>query len=624
MAFFQSINFLNNSISVISAQAFINQTHLTSLVLDENDITSYPNLDSCSHNMIYLQLSSNQLGDIPIGYFPDFPKLELLTLDGNGINKLTKDEMQGLYNLTKFSIAGNNIPSIACDTFADNSHLKILNLASNDLSTLPCIRSTPVTWSLEELNLAGNQITENHNASLAALFKNVIVLDLSDNDLKELHNFLTEMPKLKLLWLNGNTNLRMDPAYYENSDDLKWVKYESSDLPFPPLFGKVKVNLDYLDLAKNNIHCIDIDHISNMTNMTVLNFTENYLKLFPDIGCLTQSPDSTIQDIDFPKLKEIILTFNQISVFPLLPGMPSDSLIRLHHNELIEFPPERLALLTKVDFLEMQYNNATEFPDFSQVPSSMLTYLDLSHNSISSVPESHIAPLVSLKYLHLQYNFIKDLPDMSFAHKALTHLYIQCNLIHQLDPMILPSGQLWALTHLNVFRNFLTQVPDSLVNQLKSLEYLNISYNVLESMPCVSGVGPTLHALLLHHNNLTHIPGKCMERLSGLEILDLSYNLIAHFPFWVLYRGQLPSLKHANISNNLITQITTLNSPLIPESLQMNVTSNIFICTYEVCWLKNFSRFALHLEDKFCASPAKFVDVDFNNISEMDLGCYCE
>ena len=42
----------------------------------------------------------------------------------------------------------------------------------------------------------------------------------------------------------------MDAAYFENSESLVWVKFEQSSLSMVPLFGRVKQNLDYLDLGK--------------------------------------------------------------------------------------------------------------------------------------------------------------------------------------------------------------------------------------------------------------------------------------------------------------------------------------------------------------------------------------
>ena len=304
--------------------------------------------------------------------------------------------------------------------------------------------------------------------------------------------------------------------------------------------------------------------------------------------------------------------------------MPLKSAIRLGHNKLTEFPPERLALLKKVDILQMQHNKAAEFPDFSQVHSYSLTDLDLSYNNISIILTHHIAPLDSLRYLRLQYNFIGNLPDMSFAHRSLRYLYIQHNLIHQLDPMILPSDKLWALTHLYASHNNIIQVPEALLNQLRNLTYMDISYNVLESMPCVSLVGPTLQTLLLHHNNLTHVPAECMNTLNGLQVLDLSYNFITDFPFWIMVGGQFSSLTELKISNNRLTHLPSLVSPLIPQSLLMDARSNNFNCTYQICWLKKFHRFTLHRDDRLCASPPQFVDMAFNDISGLDLGCYCK
>ena len=571
-------------------------------------------------------MNENRLGDIPIYYFSNFHELERLSLGYNKISRLTLNETRGLFSLRQLTMESNHIPSIACNTFGDSPMLTSLNLRSNQLTALPCIMSSPEPMDLKNLNLANNRLTDGHNSSVALLLRNVTTLDVSGNKLKELTNFITEMPSIKLLWLNGNKNLRFDPSDFLNSPDLLWVKYDASDLTSPPLLGKAKSSMTYIDLGKNKINCIDIDHVSNMTEMKLLNFTENDLERFPNIGCYTNTSTNTssIQDITFPKLMEIILTSNKIYEFPFLPGMPFKSIIRLQYNSLVEFPPERMALLIKVGILQMEYNNANEFPDFSQLPSSNMTDLDLSHNSISSIPNRHIAPLVCLVHLRLQYNFIPELPDMSFASEALQYLHIHHNLITELDPMILSSGLQWSLTHLYASYNLLTQVSGTLLSQCHVLRHLDISYNVLQIMPCVSGVGPELQTLLLQHNNITHVPAECMTGLSGLQRLDLSYNFIANFPFFEMATGYFPSLTKFDISNNLISFVANLESLMILESLHINIRSNAINCTKELCWLKIFKRFTLERDEKLCASPPKFVGIDFNYISEIELACYCE
>ena len=575
--------------------------------------------------MISLKLEDNKLGEIRAGYFENFRSLKTLILADNKIPAVSKNTMRGLYNLSVLNLAGNNISSVMCDTFDDSSKLKILDLQGNKLPELPCIRSTPETWSLRKLNLRQNNLTDGHNASVATHLSNVTELDLGENDLKELINLLTEIPSVKFLWIDKNIQLRFDPAEFANSGNLIWVNSCKSNIAMPPLFGRAKNTLFYLDFGENGINCTDIDHISNMNEMTLLNFTKNKMIQFPDIGCLTQFPTSSIQDINFPKLMEIILSYNQIYVFPLLPGMPLKSIIRLQYNELREFPSERMALLTKVDILQMQYNKAVEFPDFSRVPSSNMTDLDLSHNNVASIPADHIAPLVCLVYLRLQYNFIRDLPNMSFARKSLQYLYIHHNLIDLLEPMLLQPGQRWAaLTHLYASHNFLNQVPELLLNQMHRLIYLDISHNELETMPCVSGVGPTLKTLRLHNNDLTYVPMECMLRLTGLKFLTLNHNFLADFPFSMVFQGSFPSLYKADISNNLITSISTLDSPLIRQSLTMDVRSNTLNCTFELCWLKDFDRFTLYRDDKLCAFPPELFDRSFKDVHGAVLGCYCK
>ena len=132
----------------------------------------------------------------------------------------------------------------------------------------------------------------------------------------------------------------------------------------------------------------------------------------------------------FPELHTIRLDGNMIVEFPLLPEMPLNSDILIRSNKLTHFPPERMALLDKVGYIDMGFNDATIFPDFSQLNESHLMGLSASLcKKIASIPVTHINKLSKLHRLDVSHNRIAELPDMGFASHSLVELNVGYNLL---------------------------------------------------------------------------------------------------------------------------------------------------------------------------------------------------
>ncbi|GCB82940.1 hypothetical protein scyTo_0023701, partial [Scyliorhinus torazame] len=99
----------------------------------------------------------------------------------------------------------------------------------------------------------------------------------------------------------------------------------------------------------------------------------------------------------------------------------------------------------------------------------------------------------------------------------------------------------------------LSLTPPALSNSphpqpLSELEYVNLSYNLLEKVPVFSSCSRVqLTTLLLRNNELENING--VEHLSHLKHLDLAYNMISeHSQLAPL--SQLHSLKELFLEGN--------------------------------------------------------------------------
>ncbi|RPD57632.1 L domain-like protein [Lentinus tigrinus ALCF2SS1-7] len=111
------------------------------------------------------------------------------------------------------------------------------------------------------------------------------------------------------------------------------------------------------------------------------------------------------------------------------------------------------------------------------------------------------------------------LPSLSWAF--LRHLSLADNALTFLPTSFLPY--LTSLTHLDLSSNLLVSVPPGL-SALYNLIYLNLSDNMIDS---VLGIYTNLGGVLtlnLSHNRLESICG--LERLYALERVDLRHNLI--------------------------------------------------------------------------------------------------
>ncbi|KAL9931935.1 hypothetical protein V8E36_009250 [Tilletia maclaganii] len=116
------------------------------------------------------------------------------------------------------------------------------------------------------------------------------------------------------------------------------------------------------------------------------------------------------------------------------------------------------------------------------------------------------APLPTDALPSLSWHFLRYL---SLAENALTFL--------PSAPLLALSG----LTHLDISSNLLNSVPPALA-ALPSLTVLNLSTNLLESVLGIYTLIPHIRVLNLSHNRLDSLCG--LERLSALRRIDLRHN----------------------------------------------------------------------------------------------------
>eukprot|EP01105_Mastigella_eilhardi_P024241 TRINITY_DN629_c0_g1_i2.p1 TRINITY_DN629_c0_g1~~TRINITY_DN629_c0_g1_i2.p1 ORF type:complete len:1773 (+),score=466.32 TRINITY_DN629_c0_g1_i2:27-5345(+) len=169
-----------------------------------------------------------------------------------------------------------------------------------------------------------------------------------------------------------------------------------------------------------------------------------------------------------------------------------------------------------------------------------LQVLKVAHNQLGSLPA--VSALTALKELHANNNAITSVPSTWLFCHNLTVLNLSVNLLKTL-PSELCS--LPALSKLFVNNNSLTALPTEIGN-LSSLVLLNVAENELSTVPPTIGRLSQLTKLYLDNNNLVDVPNE-MGSLAALRELNLRSNQLTFLPSTM---GNLVNMQLCDLGEN--------------------------------------------------------------------------
>lgn len=201
-------------------------------------------------SLISLDISANNIAEIPEGTFQHMPNLRELSLAGNNLTNLTNSSLAGLYNLRELRLSYNKLETIDSNAFKTLSKLSIITLSNNNLATIPP--------NLFEFNI------------------NLQMLILTRNDFVTFEKFSTKLPQLKLLDLSGCELRSLDEDLLVNLPNLETIRLTGNYLvTFPTKFFQAAKNLEEIFLSYNDIEDIGntFQFIPNLKHLTLRNNT---------------------------------------------------------------------------------------------------------------------------------------------------------------------------------------------------------------------------------------------------------------------------------------------------------------------------------------------------------------
>ncbi|XP_073344980.1 transforming growth factor beta activator LRRC33 [Pagrus major] len=517
-------------------------------------VLSHPQHSKCMLKQRTAICNNAELTFVPAG-LPD--NIEELQLNYNHIQTL-QDNTLRYPSLKTLSLACNSLEKIESNTFQDLKLLESLNLANNNLKayyqeTSQALKTLP---RLRVLDLSENNLDDDMVATLLQNLTSLEYLNLSGNLLRRLdETSFADLWQLKELDLQRNIMFELDGAFNNNP------------------------KLQRLNLAFNYLPCL-MDF--NMTQLVVLNASHNFIEWF-----------ISIQDLnDTFKLETLDLSNNKLLFFPFLPSHSHLRNLYLSHNSISFYEHlvdngTALNSTTTVEFYNMKkyMGNVTAelWDDSLHGDISSLEILDLRANQLGYFPRGFIQRMPVLSRLQMCTNCLETLNLTSEQlSSSLYELDVSNNRLNQI---VADEGTMAAfgnLTYLNLSLNVLESLPSGLFSSLPSLRSVDLSYNDIsiclpeeaetstESMSaCVDWKNiVSLRQLYLKGCNLRKIPLSAFAGLS-LTHLELSDNreLIVERSIQSLSR----TLQHLGLGN---TRIQDFDFSHFKSLISLNISRN--------------------------------------------------
>ncbi|KAI1696031.1 leucine rich repeat domain-containing protein [Ditylenchus destructor] len=200
-----------------------NLTHLTTLNLDQNNITKVEFLDKLS-NLQSLSLSRNQISEIDENVFEPLKNLTYLKVAHNRLKTLPS--LRFLPELETLYAYDNQIEKV--NSFMGLLKLKEVRLDSNKISELPPYMFT-ANPLLKEIYLSYNKISKVDD-TVFGLLPNVTKLSLKYNQLSKVGNIFRNFPNITTIGLMANNFTTLKGSNFANLETETYVDLDANNL----------------------------------------------------------------------------------------------------------------------------------------------------------------------------------------------------------------------------------------------------------------------------------------------------------------------------------------------------------------------------------------------------------
>ncbi|XP_070603246.1 PH domain leucine-rich repeat-containing protein phosphatase 1 [Erythrolamprus reginae] len=462
--------------------------------------------------------------------------------------------------------------------------MRSLNLSNNHLGDFPLAVCSILT--LTELNLSCNALRSVPAA--VGDMNNLQTFLLDGNFLKSLPDELERMHQINYLGLSFN-EFRDIPDVLEKLTAmdkfcLSGNCMESLSLPIL----KKMTHIKHIDLRLNMITRLKGDEIDFLQHVTQLDLRDNKLgvldaTIFSNIEILHCERNQLVTlKISGCLLKALYVSSNELvdlHVYPVptyltyldvsrnqlesLPDWVCDSqnleVLNLGHNQIRELPAQ---LFHNINLRKLLagHNQLARLPE--GIEETHVEVLDVQHNQLVELPSNLMLKGYSLRFLNASANKLETLPPATLSEETqsvLQELYLTNNNLTDKSISVLTGYPHLKILHMAF--NQLQCFPASKMAKLVELEEIDISGNLLKSIPTTIMNCRRMHTVIAHSNFIQTFP-KVMQ-LEEIKCVDLSCN--------ELTKVKLPETLPAMLQELDLTG----NSNLVLDHKTLEVLNNI-------------------------------------------------
>ncbi|XP_076229716.1 artichoke isoform X1 [Nomia melanderi] len=532
--------------------------------LIDNDLSHVTELRSIMEALPRLKLldvSHNQIEEIPFGALRGHPTLERLHLDHNRVAFLQRETFTAMPALRELRLKNNSLSNLLETPFWNLPALKGLDLSENYfrhieprlLANLPSLRRLDMsgnaigliepesfleTPALEHVNISGNALSVLHPLTFHQL-NNLYELDVGWNRMLEI---VPGLPR------------NIEHLYMPMNRIVVLPAMSSQDLALPVLRS--------LDLSANGIERISPGTLADLPNLRKLNMGYNALRIIED---------GTFDGLS--RLEQLDLKYNRLVTLHGRSFRPLRSLmdLSLRGNRLEVLRPDIFQENIRLQRLDFSRNNLAQIPHATFSNTRDLRELYASHNTLTELPGS-LHGLTALQVLDLSFNKLNILsPETLSSLSALLELKLVRNRIRELREGAFDG--LPRLSLIDLENNDLRIIERNAIRGLPELQAIRLGKNRLQIIPSGAFTElPLLQSAELQENRIQEIASNAFINVPHLLFLNLSYN---HLPA-LDYVGleSLRSLEVLDLSNNRLSRVSSNSLASMEWLVELKMDNN--------------------------------------------------
>ncbi|KAM6076144.1 toll-like receptor 2 type-2 [Chlamydotis macqueenii] len=409
----------------------------------------------------------------------------------------------------------------------------------------------------------------------SGLTAKIITLNLAHNRIKHIRSQdLQQAVNLRALLLQSNKISSIDEDSFRSLGKLELLNLSSNSLAHlsPVWFGHL-FSLQHLHLQGNSYRDLgESSPFSNLRNLSSLHLGNAWFstirqgnfegidlldELWIDGGNLSQYEPGSLKPIK--KINHMIINLRNAKVF--------SAIVRdlLHSVAWLEVRKIAFSIPAEMKLLRVMSSSFAKKISFKQVLLTDATVPEIV-SILEDMPELVEVEIIDSRLLGTGQWKIQFQANQSQTVRVLTIEKLSIEQFYLFTDLHTVKGLLSLLTKVTVGNTKVFLVPCSISQHLLSLEYLDLSANLLgdqslEHSACQGG-WPSLQTLNLSQNSLSNLEmtGKSLSHLRNLILLDISQNNFGEIPDVCEWPK---TLKHLNLSSTQIPKLTACIPPTL-------------------------------------------------------------